>query len=551
MEKESNRVAGTASSWRRRQADRQIVCAFLPDLAVSQQARIEGWPVQLPVALWQSQHNRQLLVCVNEAAAAAGLHQGMRLADARALLPETRFAAFDSDRLAGLLVRLAKWAWRYSPLAGVDMPHSLFWVETGGATHLQGGPEALLADMDQRLAAAGLSARLAMAPNYGAAFALACHAARPGQPLCLPAGRAGLIAALSGLPVAGLRLSPEQVAGLAQAGLRTIGQLLALPRAGLALRFGPQLLQRRDQLLGDLDERLAPLADEQPVMASCSWPEPIAGPEALAGMVKYLIAELAALMARRQLRCRLLEIGWQQVDGQRASQLFALSRPSREAAVLTRLAAELPDCMDAGFGIEYGWARAGRLSFGLPENLQLDRRADRQMQLDHLVDHLAARLGADKIRRLLPCADWQPDRAQQSLPVSSLNHNGPGPRASQQIPVWQIPIWQIPGPDSLVSPRPLRLLAPPEPIEATALLPDHPPRMLRWRGQSWTVCRASGPERIAPPWWQAGQTDRQAEWRSADYYRLETEKGARLWVSRAGLPERGEQSDWFLHGFFA
>lgn len=98
------------------------------------------------------------------------------------------------------------------------------------------------------------------------------------------------------------------------------------------------------------------------------------------------------------------------------------------------------------------------------------------------------------------------------------------------------------------SPRPMRLLSPPEAVQAIALLPDHPPSQIRWRKQNWRIRRATGPERIGPRWWQA-QTQDDAT--SRDYYRLETEAGNRLWVYRSGLPERGEACQWYLHGLFA
>ena len=39
--------------------------------------------------------------------------------------------------------------------------------------------------------------------------------------------------------------------------------------------------------------------------------------------------------------------------------------------------------------------------------------------------------------------------------------------------------------------------------------------------------------------------------RTRDYFRLQDEDGACFWVYREGLPERGEDPGWFLHGFFA
>ena len=98
------------------------------------------------------------------------------------------------------------------------------------------------------------------------------------------------------------------------------------------------------------------------------------------------------------------------------------------------------------------------------------------------------------------------------------------------------------------SPRPMRLLSPPEPIQAIALLPDHPPSQIRWRGQNWRIRRATGPERIGPKWWQNQQSDKMV---SRDYYRLETQDGYRLWVYRSGLPDRGDAISWHLHGLFA
>ncbi len=50
--------------------------------------------------------------------------------------------------------------------------------------------------------------------------------------------------------------------------------------------------------------------------------------------------------------------------------------------------------------------------------------------------------------------------------------------------------------------RPLRLLPEPEPVHATALLPDHPPAAFRWHKVMHRVSQGGGPERIAPEWWR-------------------------------------------------
>ena len=90
-------------------------------------------------------------------------------------------------------------------------------------------------------------------------------------------------------------------------------------------------------------------------------------------------------------------------------------------------------------------------------------------------------------------------------------------------------------------PRPLRLLPRPEPVEAVALLPDHPPAWFRWRRLGHEVTRAEGPERIEPEWWHPRPG--LAEEPARDYFRVEVADGRRYWLYRA-------DGRWFLHGIF-
>ena len=97
-------------------------------------------------------------------------------------------------------------------------------------------------------------------------------------------------------------------------------------------------------------------------------------------------------------------------------------------------------------------------------------------------------------------------------------------------------------------PRPTRLLARPEPIDAVALLPDQPPVSFTWRGVRRRVRRADGPERIFGEWWR-----RDSELDAVrDYFQLEDDAGGRFWVFRRGDGERSSTGDlsWWLHGLF-
>ena len=143
-----------------------------------------------------------------------------------------------------------------------------------------------------------------------------------------------------------------------------------------------------------------------------------------------------------------------------------------------------------------------------------------------LVDRLVNRLGPAALGCLVPHESHLPERSSRFAPVFA-------PAAATS---WEKP-WQ----------RPIRLLPRPEPIEATAPVPDDPPVQFRWRRVMHRVRRADGPERIAGEWWRGGADA--AELR--DYYCVEDETGRRFWLYRAGLYRPEVSTRWFLHGLFA
>jgi protein ImuB len=101
--------------------------------------------------------------------------------------------------------------------------------------------------------------------------------------------------------------------------------------------------------------------------------------------------------------------------------------------------------------------------------------------------------------------------------------------------------------DSLAPTRPIRLFERPEPIEATAAVPDGPPVQFIWRRVRYTVAHAEGPERIAMEWWR----DDQGNALTRDYFRIESREGIRVWLFRQGLFTDAAPTSWFLHGVFA
>src|SRR5262245_64540864 len=112
------------------------------------------------------------LAGMNDAADGLGLRPGMALADARAMYPRIAVADADPEADRRMLVAIADWCDRYTPLVGLDPPDGLF-LDVTGCAHLFGGEEALRRDLVARLYVQGFQARAAVAGTVGCAWAVA------------------------------------------------------------------------------------------------------------------------------------------------------------------------------------------------------------------------------------------------------------------------------------------------------------------------------------------------------------------------------------------
>ncbi|MFQ5774813.1 MAG: DNA polymerase Y family protein [Kiloniellaceae bacterium] len=489
-----------------------------------------------PLALVAQERGRLVLAAVDAAAAAEGLGPGLPLAEARALAPDLETAPHDPAGDAAALARLAEWCGCYTPWAAVDAGGCQagggdaagaagILLDVTGCAHLFGGEDALLADLVHRVGRLGFAARAALAEGAGAAWALA-RFAEPGPRrwTVVPPGAAR--EALAPLPPAALRLPPATVELLERLGLRRVGDLLAVPPAALEPRFGPLLARRLAQALGREAEPILPRRPVPPHLVRQVFAEPIAAAEDIARGLERLLGALTRRLEADQRGARRLELGLYRVDGTLRRLCLGTSRASRDPAHLARLFAEHLDRIDPGFGVEV-MTLAAPVTEDLSA-LQLTlagTRAGAAGGLPALIDRLGSRLGLGNVVRPVPRESHIPERAAAAAPALE---DAAG-------------VWSGAQPWAL-RPRPVRLLPRPEPVEAVALLPDHPPVQFRWRRLRHRVVRAEGPERIAPEWWLDRAEAAAAPAR--DYFRVEDEAGRRYWLYRAA-------GRWFVHGMFA
>ncbi len=128
-----------------------------------------------PLALLEKHGAIKRVAALDEPAIRAGIYLHQPLADALAVYPKLICADAEPDAVEGALAALAAWAQRYSPATAASPPGGL-WLDITGCAHLWAGEEKLAEDLIARLEARGVPARAAIAPTFGAAYALAHHA---------------------------------------------------------------------------------------------------------------------------------------------------------------------------------------------------------------------------------------------------------------------------------------------------------------------------------------------------------------------------------------
>ncbi|PZU01497.1 MAG: nucleotidyltransferase [Brevundimonas sp.] len=504
---------------------RRVVSLYLPNWPIDRLRRRLGAaapPPDAPTVLVGRDRRRRIITACNPSARLLGLRPGLAAAQAHALAPGLLPFDADPEGDAVGLERLALWAHqRYAPVCAAD-PSDGVAIDATGATHLRGGEAAFLADLENRLTSAGVHARAAIAPTYGAAHAVARFTRGPAIVAEGEIGRR-----LGALPLAALRLSEDLRDSLGRLGFETILDVERQPRAPLTLRFGPELGRRLDQTFGRTSEPIVPVVDETQPRAERVFAEPIGAPETIARYIDQLVEVLTATLERDGLGARGLDLLCHRVDNRIEAVRVATARAIRDRKRITRLLHDRIEAIAPGFGIE-------RMTLVASIVQPLDwRPADTRFgeadvpDISNLVDVLSNRIGPGRLYRLTAVESDVPERAvRRAAPLETVAATG-----------WTQD-W----------PRPVRLFQPPEPVETMALLPDNPPTHFTWRGVRRRIRRADGPERIYGEW-----ARRDAElWAVRDYFQVEDDAGERFWLFRAGDGEdaRTGSQAWFIHGKF-
>jgi protein ImuB len=472
-----------------------------------------------PFVLSVPSHGKMIITAINSIAEAQEIKTGMAVADARAVIPSLQVLDDKPDLPGKLLYRLAEWCIRFSPFVAVDPPDGLL-LDVSGCSHLWGGDEPYLTTIINRLKERGYTVKAAMADSIGAAWAVARFEK---ESLVIKAGNHSH--ALLSLPPAALRLEINIIERLQKLGLRQIRNFIQMPSSALRRRFGQSLITRLNQALGYEEEIIQPVERVEPYQERLPCLEPIVTATGIEIALRRLLETLCHRLVTEQKGIRIACLKCYRVDGKIEQVSIGTNRPSYNNNHLFKLFEDKLCSIEPDLGIELFVLEAPKVEdhFAVQERLWNSSCGLDNLILSELLDRLSGKMGAGCIHRYLPAEHYWPERSVK--PASSLDE--------KSITPWKTD-----------RPRPIQLLARPDPITVTAPIPDYPPMNFRYKGKLHTIIKSDGPERIEQEWWiQEGQ--------HRDYYSVEDEEGRRYWLFRSGHYSAEKTYQWFIHGFFA
>jgi len=383
------------------------------------------------------------------------------------------FPALPPDALAPI----AAWACQFTPRVSLEPPQELL-LEVQGSLRLYGGLEALHERLAAGLNALGFPATIAAASTPRAALWRSRGAGET----------------LEALPVEVTQLDVEFFRSI---GVGTVGELLKLPRDGLAQRCGAQVAVALDRALGALPEPRAFFAPPQSFSAGLELPAEVTHAEALLFGARRLLVQLEGLLAARQAGVRSFVLKMTHAGSLETVLQVGLASPARDAERMAQLLRERLGSLVLAQPVEAMRLEAGDFA-PLPGRSggMFGDAAGEAEDWARLLERLRARLGHEGVCGLAVQPDHRPEHAWRRIE--------PGE--------WDPREWQAPGP------RPAWLLAPKKLIE----------------GQFTPL---AGPERIESGWWDGDDAKR-------DYFVARLPNASLAWVYR-------EEGEWFLHGLFA
>lgn len=458
-----------------------------------------------------------MLAC-DARATARGVRPGLAVPAACALVPSLAVRERDPAGETEALIGLAGWAMQFTPSVALEFPAALV-LEVEGSLALFGGIEPILVALRKGLVDMGFSASVAGGPTAKSAVWLA----RAGRETLLVPDM--LRATVAELPVQMATDEIETLEALAAIGVTTIGDVLRLPREGVARRFDRRLLGEIDRALGRLPDPHTFFTPPPRFHARLELPAEVTQADMLLFAARRLLVQLAGFLAARASGVQRFVLRLFHRERRTTEIAISLVAASRDAEHFIRLLRERLGATTLSEPVRSIALAAEAIVPLAGEPLPLfDDPARGHGDWARLVERLRARLGTAAVHGMTISAEHRPERASRPLdPVLGKRRRSSAPSVAPA------------GSDGGAGPRPFWLLPNPQPLAERGAVPYHGgPLML-----------LAGPERIESGWWDGSEIAR-------DYFIARTADQALVWVFRERpTPGPSAGGGWYLHGLFA
>jgi protein ImuB len=411
------------------------------------------------------------------------------------------FPELTADQSAEALQRLCLHAQTFTSFVSIEPPNALL-LEIKGSVKLFGSLETLHADIDACWGRLALRAHSATAPSTLAALWLARAAKRPSDPPIRIEDLSALPGYLAKLPLACTAWDMEWLQTLRAMGVTSVGELLRLPRAGLARRLSPALVRDLDIVLARQPAPRRTFVPRERFRERCDFETEIEQVAYLEKALEPLIERCARFLRQRQAGVQTLQLRLVHREGPATRVRLGLASITSERRRLADVLCQKLSRLELKAPVRSMELLSGSLRGLSASSLDVFAGLTGGGSRDsapQLVERLRARLGEEAVYGVCLIPEHRPEAAWRRVHELGAGGTGSGLHAGM--------------------PRPLWLLDEPLPVLKPEIL--------------------QGPERIESGWWDGKGVAR-------DYYVARQSQGFKWWVFQERQSKR-----WYLHGVFA
>jgi protein ImuB len=353
----------------------------------------------------------------------------------------------DDAQPAATLTVLVKIAQDFSPRFECHRD-DLISIDISGLRRLFGGPHAIGEELRRSAASQGLRVHVAIAATRTAAMVLAI--ARPGLTIVEPGAEAAALAPLavgvleksqiSSVKPQGAETSDLRLDTFKRWGIRTLGDLAALPSTDLATRLGQQGLIWQNLARGQDGRPLVPTLPEERFESSVELEWPIEGLEPLSFVLTRLLEPLSTRLERRDRGAAALHVTLGLVKSGGSSESYPtwtrsleLPSPMRDVRALRTLILLDLESHPPPAAVDRVSVRIEPTPGRVLQHTLFTRAQPTPEQLSTLVARLNALMGQDRIGRPLLLDSYRPG-AFGMQPFATEHHSSPRPPAPSLQP---------------------------------------------------------------------------------------------------------------------